>query len=150
MIGNQELIKPGVRSLAALSHFLGFIMAMYLWITYREKSHYLRIQALQVMVFNFFAYAIVLSLLSSTMAVLMTRLIFGIAGSALLGNPGHSMAGPVGLLAASLDAMPAFIPILIILLGSFVFVIRLASAIQTWRGKDFHCPWLGAIAEHWT
>jgi uncharacterized membrane protein len=101
------------------------------------------------MVFDFFCFIIGLFWLCSSMAVILGILSCGIIDIALWGNFGNPTAEPIRQLMASLDAMPALIPILVILFGILVLIIRWRGAIETWRGKDFRYPWLGAVAEHW-
>ena len=131
------------RLLAGFAHFFGLWVALIIWLVQKDRSAYIRFQAVQAM-----AYA------GITIAV--NLLVFGcffasFVGLGLLTTLGFFIAAQQDAAAGPLLLVPLLFPFS---LGSIVVVVAAAeslprwiAAIQTLRGQDFRYPWLGRQVE---
>lgn len=141
---NQDSLSSEGRWLAALSHAsiliptLGFAAPLIVWITHREKSHFLRFQSLQALTFQLLVAAV------------------GVVLGALSGL----FVGALGLLsgafAFTLQSETPFVLITggqFLVLGGLLCLMGLAvllgiiAAIACLSGSNFHYPLLGSWLE---
>jgi len=135
------------RLMAALSHFLGFFIALIAWATQKDKSRFVRFQAIQAMAFDLVVSVITFLIVGCMMVMIFGVLVLGVGGIALIGYQNNPTAEPLGILVALMTAVPFLIPCIILPLMGIIFIARLIATIQTFQGKDFHYPWLGALIE---
>lgn len=135
--------------MAAISHFFGFLVALIVWVTQKDKSRFVRFQAIQAMAFDLIVTIAVFLVVGCMMAFIFGVLAFGIGDIAIFGNLGNPTAEPFRTLIALMTAVPLLIPCIFIPMVGIIFVTRLIATIQTFQGKDFHYPWLGALVERY-
>src|SRR4030042_3309538 len=135
--------------MAAISHFFGFLVALIVWATQKDKSRFVRFQAIQAMVFDLLVTVIVFLVIGCMMVFIFGALALGIADIAVIGNQGNPTAEPFRTLIALMTAVPFLIPCIMIPFAGIFFMARLIATIQTFQGKDFHYPWLGRLVERY-
>ncbi len=131
------------RVMAALAHCLGLFGALIVWALQKDKSHFVRFQALQALAFG---------LLAMIFNLLLMLCLFGVA---LIGAAGaliaalRSGSSPDSIL--PLIALPGAFP-----LGAFACIFPLTlviSAVQLFAGAsvasghDFRYPWIASRVE---
>ena len=147
MIEQPQVPTSDERLIAALSHLLGFIIALIAWATQKEKSRYVRFQAIQAMAFDVVISVIIFITIGCMMVLMFGVMALGVGGIAVFGSQNNPTAEPAGILIAMMTAVPFLIPCIILPLMGIIFIARLIATIQTFHGKDFHYPWLGALIE---
>jgi len=146
----QRLAPTSDESLmAAISHFFGLLVALVVWATQKDKSRFVRFQAIQAMAFDLLVSAAVFLIVGCMMVAIFGILTLGIGDIALFSNQGNPTAEPFRTLIALMTAVPLLIPCIIVPVAGIIFVARLIATIQTFQGKDFHYPWLGALVERY-
>jgi uncharacterized Tic20 family protein len=135
--------------MAAISHFFGVLMALIVWATQKDKSRFVRFQAIQAMVFDLVVTFIVFLEVGCMMVLIFGVMALGIGDIALIGSQNNPTAEPFRSLIALMTAVPFLIPCIIIPFSIIIFVARLIATIQTFQGKDFHYPWLGRLVERY-
>lgn len=131
---------------AAISHFFGLLVALIVWATQKDKSRYVRFQTIQAMTFDVITFAIITFVIGGLIVVILVLLALGIGDIALLGNQ-NPTAEPVRVFLSLMAALPFVIPCVLIPVVGGIFIARLIATIQTFQGKDFRYPWLGALVE---
>jgi len=135
--------------MAAISHFFGLLVALIVWATQKDKSRFVRFQAIQAMTFDLFVSVVVFLMVGCVMVAIFGLLALGIGDIAIFGNQGNPTAEPFRTFIALMSAVPLLIACIFILIAGTIFVARLIATIQTFQGKDFHYPWLGARVERY-
>ena len=145
----EQTINPtsDERILAAISHFFGFLVALIVWATQKDKSRFVRFQSIQAMAFDLMVTIIIFLTIGCMMVMIFGSVALGIGGIALTSNQDNPTAEPAGVFIALMSAVPILIPCIIFPLMAIIFVARLIATIQTFQGKDFHYPWLGTLVE---
>lgn len=133
--------------MAALSHFLGFLVALIVWATQKDKSRFVRFQSVQAMAFDLVVSVIVFLAVGCMMVLIFGVLALGVGDIALISSQNNPTAEPFRVFTSLMTAVPFLIPCIMIPLAGIIFVARLIATIQTFQGKDFHYPWLGALVE---
>jgi uncharacterized Tic20 family protein len=133
--------------LAAISHFFGWLVAFIVWVTQKDKSRYVRFQAIQAMAFDLLVTVAIFLIVGCMMVFIFGVLALGIGDIAILGTRGNPTAEPFRTVIALMTAVPLLIPCILIPTSGTIFVARLIATIQTFQGKDFHYPWLGKQIE---
>ena len=140
---NQPAVAPTSeeRTLGAVAHFFGFVVALIIWATQKDKSRFLRFQAIQAVAFDAAAFVIVFLLIG---CLLLAILLFGFGGVALSGSPDQSAGLSFGNM---MQALAIIVPILAdCIIFAFVIgllVMRVVAAIQVYQGRNYHHPILG-------
>lgn len=149
-MSQQSLANSSDESvLAAISHFFGWLVALIVWATQKDKSAYVRFQSMQALAFDLIT-GIAVSIVVGCMSVLIFAVLgIGIGDIAIYGNQANPLAEPIRTVVASLAAIPLLIPCMIIPLVAIIFIARLIATIQTLQGKDFRYPWLGTLVERY-
>jgi uncharacterized Tic20 family protein len=135
------------RIMAALSHvgillpLTGLLLPVFIWLTQREKSPYVRFQAMQALVWH--VVMIVYYFAAGACYACTAFSVFLYVP--LIGSlPSNSDPSP-------LIVLPIFLPflvvILLMLLGLVFLIFGLLAAILTLQGKDFRFPVIGARVE---
>jgi len=145
----EQTITPtsDERILAAISHFFGFLVALIVWATQKDKSRFVRFQSIQAMAFDLMITIIIFLTIGCMMVMIFGSVALGVGGIALTTSQNDPAAGPAGVFIALMSAVPILIPCIIFPLMAIIFVARLIATIQTFQGKDFHYPWLGTLVE---
>jgi len=145
----EQTISPtsDERIMAAISHFFGFLVALIVWATQKDKSRFVRFQSIQAMAFDLMITIIIFLTVGCMMVMIFGSVALGVGGIALTTNQSDPAAGPAGVFIALMTATPILIPCIIFPLMAIIFVARLIATIQTFQGKDFHYPWLGTLIE---
>jgi uncharacterized Tic20 family protein len=127
--------------MAAISHFFGWLVALIVWATQKDKSPYVRFQAMQAMAFDLITGIAVSILVGCMLVLIFTVLGIGISDIAIYGTQGNPMSEHIRTIVASMAAVPLLVPI--------IFIARLIATIQTLQGKNFRYPWLGTLVERY-
>lgn len=129
------------RLMAALSHFLGWWVALIVWLVEKDKSRYVRFQAMQALAFSLtvFVLSMIASLLLGVLmfAGVMIAVLF--AASAL--EYGSSSGGEAIIMLFSL--IPSFGWMLLMPFYGIIWLARLIATISTASGNDFRYPLIG-------
>jgi len=147
MIEQPRAPSPDESLMAAVSHFLGFLVALVVWVTQKDKSRFVRFQALQAMAFDLVASVIFFLVIGFLLVLVFGVIALGIGDIAILGSQNNPTAEPVRVFIALMTGLPFLIPCLVIPLAIAIFIARLIATIQTFQGHDFHYPWLGNLVE---
>jgi len=148
MIEQPKIIPtPDESLLAALSHFLGFLVALVVWVTQKDKSRFVRFQSLQALAFDLVVSAIAFLVVGGILLLIFGVLALGIGDIAILGSQNNPTAQPIRVVVALMTALPFLIACIVLPFVVVFFVARLIATIQTFQGKDFHYPWLGNVIE---
>jgi uncharacterized Tic20 family protein len=135
------------RIMAAISHLFGFLVALLVWVTQKDKSRYVRFQSIQAMAFDLMITVIIFITVGCMMVMIFGGVALGVGGIALIGSQNNPSAEPVGVFLALMTSVPFLFPCIILPLMAFIFIARLIATIQTFQGKDFHYPWLGSLID---
>ena len=129
--------------MGALAHFFGMFAALIVWALQKDKSRFVKFQALQALLFDF------------TVATLFGILFGCIFLLAMLGMYG-SMFFFMGNASSSSDVVPLFfLPLLfqstafacIFPISLILTVIRLVAALSVLNGREFRYPIIGPWLE---
>src|SRR4030066_2593602 len=90
--------------MAAISHFFGFLVALIVWVTQKDKSRFVRFQAIQAMAFDLVVSVITFLIVGCMMVMIFGVLVLGVGGIALIGNQNNPTAEPLGILIALMTA----------------------------------------------
>jgi len=129
--------------MAAISHFFGFLVALIVWATQKDKSRFVRFQSIQAMAFDICVSIIMLLVVGLLMIIVFGVLALGVGDIAILGSQANPTAEPVRTVVALMAAVPLLIPCIFIPVVGVIFVVRLIATIQTFQGKNFRYPWIG-------
>jgi uncharacterized Tic20 family protein len=134
--------SPDDHVLAALAHLLGLWVALIVWIIQKDKSPYVRFQAVQSMAF---------SLVELVFMALFFGCFFGVFFVLMVVFLGTSLASAQSdqfpLFAIVPMLFPLLTPALVVPIALAPFIARMVAAINTVQGKDFRYPWLGKWVE---
>jgi uncharacterized Tic20 family protein len=135
--------------MAAISHFFGWLVALIVWATQKDKSPYVRFQAMQAMAFDLITGIAVSILVGCMLVLIFTVLGIGISDIAIYGTQGNPMSEHIRTIVASMAAVPLLVPCMFIPPVAIIFIARLIATIQTLQGKNFRYPWLGTLVERY-
>ena len=135
-------ISSDDRIMAALAHFLGLFGALIIWATQKDKSRFVKFQALQAMAF------------SGLLSVVMMLAMLCIMGFIALGIIGVVLAGPQA--GASPDSMPPLAVAAILSPMSFFCIlpvsfvaalVQMTAAFSIATGHNWRYPLLASRVE---
>lgn len=131
------------RMLAALAHFFGFLGALIIWVAQKDKSRFVRFQAVQSLAFNFASMAVMLLLF----VCLFGAVFIGMFGTIFAAA--NNSTSPENL--SPFLAIPFLLPTLMFTcIFPFLFALLIAQIVATvsvLSGNDFRYPLLGAQVE---
>ncbi len=133
--------------LAAISHFFGLLVALIVWATQKDKSRYVRFQAIQAMAFDVLVSFVMLLIIGIIITLTFAALAFGVGDIAILGSQANPTAEPARTLVAWLTATPFLVVCMVVPLALILFVVRIIASVETLQRKNFRYPWLGAWIE---
>jgi uncharacterized Tic20 family protein len=135
------------RLLAGLSHFMGLIVALIVWATQKDKSPYIRFQAIQAMAFELVVMIVIFVVVGCSMVGFFGLVALTTGGVFLAENSQNLPPDSIPFFSL-MFGVPFFIPCLFLLVFTPLFVLRLIAAISTFQGKNFHYPLLGNWVEN--
>jgi uncharacterized Tic20 family protein len=131
------------RMMGALAHFFGVIGALIIWVVQKDKSRFVRFQAVQALAFDFAVMLFTMVLSVCLMSVIFIGM-FGTIFAALNNNSSSESFGPFMV-------FPLMFPMLMftcIFPFSLAFLVaRVVAAVSVLSGKNFHYPLLGTKVE---
>jgi uncharacterized membrane protein len=131
------------RLLATLAHFLGLIVALIIWAMQKDRSRYVRFQALQAMAFN----GIVMLFTMLFAGCLVAVMSLGIYGTMFAAIESTTSSGTPDLLFLLPYLFPFGTFLCMMPISLAIFCARLVSAVSVFSGRDFRYPWLGKRVE---
>jgi uncharacterized Tic20 family protein len=145
---SQSMPTSDERLMAAAAHFFGLFVAVILWITQKDKSRFVRFQAVQAMAFDLLIMVITSVLVGCLMVGMFAMMALGVGGViAAAPQDGSVPDAPIAIFMTLLTTLPMMLPCVIIIFALIVQGCRLLAAIQTFQGRDFRYPWIGAQVE---
>lgn len=144
MTETTSLPTSDERAMGAVAHFFGLFVALIVWASQKDRSPFLRFQAIQAVAFD-----AIVSLLS---VILGGGLFFVVMTAALLA--GLAAANSASANPDQIFLLFSLFPFLVMSLVVFlfpvfmaIFIIRLVATIKVFQGENFHYPWLGRQVE---
>ncbi len=132
------------RLMATLAHVLGPIVALIIWATQKDKSRFVRFQAMQAIAFDV-GIIVVFFLLGGCLAMIVFGATFlGMAGAVAASGNDNGLSGLLGML-FGLIPLGGFCIIFLLAFG--VLAARIIAAVRVYQGKNYHYPWLGDRVE---
>ena len=124
--------------LAAIGHFFGTMVAIIIWAVQKDKSEYVRFQALQAVGYN-----IAVSIITLILFGLIFAFIFKVVSIQTGGieSPDFFFVFLLTIISSPWIACLIFPYVLVI------YIARLIAVISVLQGKDFRYPWLGEYVE---
>ena len=143
----ESIASSDERLLGALAHFFGLVVALVIWATQKDKSRFVRFQALQALAFDLTVFVAVFVGIGCMVLLIFGTIALGTAGSVVAAGD-ESTAGTLFALIFGLTFLVPFLGwcVMFLLIGA-VFVARIVAAISVFQGRDFRYPWLGARVE---
>jgi uncharacterized Tic20 family protein len=132
------------RTLAGLAHLFGALAALIIWVTQKDKSRFVRFQAVQALAFDF------------TVMLLMMILFFCLFGAMFAGMFGMMLIPLSSSNPAPENVLPFVTLPFMLFPGTFscifpltlgVLIARVMAAVAVLNGKNFHYPILGTQVE---
>ncbi len=137
-MSDAEMVQPtsDERVMAALSHFFGFIAAIIVWATQKDKSRFVRFQSLQAMAFDAVCTVGYLALMMCMMGVMFIGLM-GVMFSAA-----QSSASPDSFLPIVIGSMlfPFGMFFFVVPISLAVLLVRTIAAVSVASGHNFRYP----------
>jgi uncharacterized membrane protein len=146
MESNTPSQSSDERTLAGLSHFFGWIVALVVLAVGQSKSRFVRFQAVQALLFSLTSMLVYLVAVTCFSTLLVGGMAAGIVSAAMAEEIGREPG--IGMILAMLSmtgiwlVSPAFL-----LIALCEFIIRLFAAVSVLSGKEFRYPVLGGWAE---
>lgn len=122
---SEERIFSALSHAAIIVPYLGMIAPLAVWITQREKSSWLRYQALQALIYQSLQFLFILLCSCLTFPLTMTSFFFTYEDPALF------------------MWVIIVLPFLPYLFWGFLILVGLFGGLWCALGKDFQYPWLG-------
>jgi uncharacterized Tic20 family protein len=135
------------RLLAAVAHFFGLVIALIVWATQKDKSRFIRFQALQAVAFDLSFVLVFFVGFACMFVMIFGGTMLGALGTAALGADDSGAAGAGGLLFSLAFILPFAAQCVIFALMGIFFVARIIAAISVFQGRDFRYPVLGERVE---
>ncbi len=145
MTAEETKVSPtsDERTMAALAHFFGAIAALIIWALQKDKSSFVRFQAVQALAFGAAASLLALVLSTCLTGVMLVGM-FAAMYSAL--NDSTSPESFARVMVLPFMFAPAMF-VCIFPVSLAILIARVTAAISVISGKDFHYPILGAKVE---
>jgi uncharacterized Tic20 family protein len=134
------------RLMGALAHFFGPLVALVVWITQKDKSRFVKFQALQALAFD-----VVLLLVMGVVSLCLFGLMFlGIFGT-MFGTFNELSSTPQDIV-PFFFMLPFMFPFLtfvcILPLSLLITAVRLIASISIVNGRNYQYPLLGKWVEN--
>ncbi len=143
MTAESSSPTPDERAMAAVAHFFGLIAALIVWAVQKDKSPFVRFQALQSLAFEAIAISVNMILMICLMGVMFIGT-FGILFASINSTASPDNISPLFLMPMMFlfTTFSCFIPMALI-----YFIVRLIATVSVASGRDFRYPWLGKWLE---
>jgi uncharacterized Tic20 family protein len=131
------------KMMGALAHLLGLVVALVVWAVQKEKSRFVRFQAIQAMAFD----GVIMVVSTVSFFCLFTLMSLGMVGSLIstINDPASINDFPMLFLFPTI--MPFLIFTCIFPLSFVMLIVRLIAAISVLNGRDFRYPLIGKWTE---
>jgi uncharacterized membrane protein len=133
--------------LAGIALLFGWLAALIVWVTQKDKSRFVRFQAVQAIVFDLLVVIITILVAGLVTMIIIGVLLLGISDLAVLGSQGNPSAETVRTVVAWMTAIPFLIACIFGPISLVILAARIIAAVQTFQRKNFRYPWLGALVE---
>jgi uncharacterized membrane protein len=146
MVSNTPSQSSDERTLAGLSHFFGWIVALIVLAVGQSKSRFVRFQAVQALLFSLTSMLVYLVAAVCLSTLLVVGIATGVVSAALAQETGSDPG--IGIYLAMLLPMSFWmVSPIFMLIALCEFIIRLFAAVSVLSGKEFRYPVLGGWAE---
>ena len=125
------------RLMAALAHFFGLIAALVIWATQKDKSPFLRFQALQALAFDVLLTAVFLVLTLCVMGVMFVGVLVLVAATKSTGPQEGFISLGVGSMLLPMGVLFCLAPV-----SWAALLIRTIAAISVANGRNFRYPFI--------
>ena len=131
------------RMMAALAHFFGTLGALIVWLMQKDKSRFVRFQAVQALAFHFIVMVIMIVLFVCLFGVMFIGM-FGTMFAALNNSTSPENLSPFMMFPIM---FPTLIFTCIFPFSLALLIIQIVAAVSVLSGNDFRYPFLGAQVE---
>lgn len=139
MPGEMVETTSDERVMAALAHFFGLIAALIVWATQKDKSRFVRFQALQAMAFDaafMLAYLLFMFCMMGVIFIFVVAAALSAAQSAPSDNLFPALA--MGMI------VPWSMFMCVLPLTLAAMLVRLVAAVSVVTGRNFRYPFIAA------
>ena len=143
----ETATTPDERLLAALSHIFGLVIALIIWATQKDKSRFVRFQAMQAVAFDGVLFVLFFLLVGCTMVTMFGGTLLGAAGAVAAAGDETTAGGILGLLFSLSFLLPFAGTCVMFLLALGALAGRAVAAVNVYQGRNYHHPWLGDRVE---
>lgn len=131
--------------MSAVAHFFGPLVAIIVWITQKEKSRFVKFQALQALAFDMMLFLVT----GVSSLCIFGAMFLGISASMLGAFNTSSAPEDIVLLFFMAPFMFPFLTFACILPFSLLItVVRLIASISILNGRDYRYPFVGKWVEN--
>ena len=131
------------RMMAALAHFFGAIGALIIWVVQKEKSRFVRFQAVQSLAFDFAVMLLMIVLFVCLFGVMFA----GIFGTLFVTFNSSTPSENLSPLLAFPFLFPTLTFTCIFPFSLGIMIARVVATVSVLNGNDFHYPLLGPQVE---
>ena len=135
------------RLLAALAHFFGLVVALIIWATQKDKSRFVRFQAMQAVAFDAVLFVVFFLVVGCTMITMFGGAFLGLAGAAAAAADETAAGGILGVLFSLSFLLPFAGTCLMFFLALGALAGRGVAAVNAYQGRNYRHPWLGDRVE---
>jgi uncharacterized Tic20 family protein len=135
------------RLLAALANVFGLVVALIIWATQKDKSRFVRFQAMQAVAFDAVLFVVFFLAVGCTMITMFGGTLLGVAGAAAASADETAAGGILGLLFSLTFIIPFAGTCVMFFLAIGALAGRAVAAINAYQGRNYHHPWLGDQVE---
>ena len=130
------------RVMAALSHFFGLIAAVIVWATQKDKSRFVRFQALQAMAFDALFVVAYMLFMFCAMSVIFVLLMAGALSLAQSAPPDNVFPAMTMGMLVPWAMFTCILPLVLV-----AMLVRIIAAVSVATGHNFRYPWIGSRVE---
>jgi uncharacterized Tic20 family protein len=131
------------RMMGALAHFFGIMGSLIIYAIQKDKSRFVRFQAVQALAFDF----IVMLVMFVVFFCLFGVMFIGMFGTMFAGLNSAAQSNDVSWLMIFPVMFPFLMVTCIFPFSIALFVARIVATISVLNGNNFHYPWLGTKVE---
>jgi len=130
------------RLFAGIAHLLGLVVALIVWALQKDKSRFVRFQALQAVAFDLLVLIVMFTLMFCTFGTMFAGTLYIVAMES-----GQS-ASSDGALPVLIGSMTPFLMFACLMpIGLVLVLTRFAAAISVFSGRNFRYPILASRVE---
>jgi len=144
MTGQTDLSPTSdERMMAALAHFFGTLGALIVWLMQKDKSRFVRFQAVQALAFHFIVMVVMIVLFVCLFGVMFIGM-FGTMFAAFNNSTSPENLSPLMMFPFM---FPALIFTCIFPFSLALLITQIVAAVSVLSGNNFRYPFLGAQVE---